>query len=53
MRKAFVGALGKIHAVLDDRQRERLADMIEGEGFHRGFARGDDGPRSPWGGAWA
>lgn len=54
MRKEFVGALGKIHAVLDDRQRERLADMIEGEGFYRSFARGEDGPRSPWDrGAWA
>lgn len=29
MRKASVGALGKVHAVLDDRQRERLADLIE------------------------
>ena len=51
MRKSFVGALGKIHAVLDDRQRERLADLIEGEGFYRGFARGGEG--RPWGGAWA
>ncbi|HTN91298.1 Spy/CpxP family protein refolding chaperone [Sorangium sp. So ce136] len=29
LRKASVGALGKVHAVLDDRQREQLADLIE------------------------
>jgi hypothetical protein len=29
MRKAAVGAVGKIHAVLEDGQRERLADLIE------------------------
>lgn len=29
MRKAAVGAIGKIHAVLDDSQRERFADLIE------------------------
>ncbi|KYF61162.1 Spy/CpxP family protein refolding chaperone [Sorangium cellulosum] len=29
LRRASVGALGKIHAVLDDRQREQLADLIE------------------------
>ncbi|WP_437817390.1 periplasmic heavy metal sensor [Sorangium sp. So ce1078] len=29
MRKAAVGALGQVHAVLEDRQREQLADLIE------------------------
>lgn len=29
LRKAAVGALGKVHAVLEDRQREQLADLIE------------------------
>jgi Spy/CpxP family protein refolding chaperone len=29
MRRASVGAIGKVHAVLEDRQRERLADLIE------------------------
>ncbi|MGF1469753.1 MAG: Spy/CpxP family protein refolding chaperone [Sandaracinaceae bacterium] len=30
VRKAFVGMLGRIHAVLDDEQRRRLGAMIEG-----------------------
>ncbi|WP_437679900.1 Spy/CpxP family protein refolding chaperone [Sorangium sp. So ce131] len=29
LRKAAVGALGKVHAVLEDRQREELADLVE------------------------
>jgi Heavy-metal resistance len=29
MRKDMVGVLGKVHAVLDDRQREILAEIIE------------------------
>lgn len=29
LRKAFVGALANVHDVLDERQRRRLADMIE------------------------
>jgi len=29
LRKAFVGALSNIHDVLDERQRRRLADLIE------------------------
>jgi len=37
-RKAAVGALAKIHAILDDRQRERLAEFFE------------HGPRRSWGG---
>ncbi|MCK6590700.1 MAG: periplasmic heavy metal sensor [Polyangiaceae bacterium] len=38
MRKAAVGAMAKIHAVLDERQRERLADIIEsGPPFFGGF----------------
>jgi len=51
MRKSVVGAIGKVHAVLDDRQRERLAEMIESGPFSRGRGRGR------WGGgsdrAWA
>jgi hypothetical protein len=36
MRKAAMGALGKVHEVLDERQRARLADLIEhGPGFFR------------------
>jgi len=38
LRKAVVGALAKVHAVLDDRQRARLADWLE------------SGPRRDWGG---
>lgn len=30
LRKAFVGAIAKVHAVLDEKQRERLAELIEG-----------------------
>jgi uncharacterized membrane protein len=45
MRKAFVGALGRVHAVLDDTQRERLASMLE-----RGRPFGGR-PRGPF--AWA
>lgn len=29
MRKAAVGALGKVHEALDERQRARLADLLE------------------------
>ena len=37
MRKAAVGAIAKVHDALDDKQRERLADLIEsGPGFFRG-----------------
>jgi Spy/CpxP family protein refolding chaperone len=45
MRKDAVGALGKVHAVLDDRQREILAQLIA-----RGpFGGGRGGPfRSAW-----
>jgi hypothetical protein len=45
LRKAFVGATAKIHDALDERQRARLADLIEsgprfgGGGFGRGFYR--------------
>jgi hypothetical protein len=36
MRKAVMGALGKVHVILDDSQRARLADLIEnGPGFFR------------------
>jgi hypothetical protein len=38
LRKAAVGSLAKIHAVLDDKQRERLASFFE------------SGARGSWGG---
>jgi len=45
MRKDAVGVIAKVHAVLDDRQREQLAEMIErgpfGGGRHGGY-------RSAW-----
>jgi uncharacterized membrane protein len=41
LRGDLAGALGRIHAVLDPEQRERLADLIE-----RGAGRG------PWGGPY-
>ncbi|WP_240807468.1 Spy/CpxP family protein refolding chaperone [Polyangium spumosum] len=38
MRKATVGSMAKVHEVLDERQRARLADLIEqGPGFWGGF----------------
>jgi hypothetical protein len=54
IRKAFVGALGKIHAVLDDRQRERLADLIEAGpgGFYRDLGHHHH-HHGPWGDAAA
>jgi hypothetical protein len=36
LRGDVTGALGRIHAVLEPAQRERLADLIE-RGLHRGF----------------
>ncbi len=36
LRGDLTGALGRIHAVLEPAQRERLADLIE-RGLHRGF----------------
>ncbi len=36
-RKSVMGALGKVHDVLDEKQRERLADLIDrGPSFFRG-----------------
>jgi uncharacterized membrane protein len=36
MRRAVTGALAKVHVVLDEKQRNQLADMIEnGPGFFR------------------
>lgn len=48
VRKAFVGALAKVNEALDEDQRKKLADMMEG-----GFGRfgGFGGPYR--GGAWA
>lgn len=40
MRKAVMGALGKVHAALDERQRARLAELIE------------QGPRAFFRGGW-
>ncbi|HTM22142.1 MAG TPA: periplasmic heavy metal sensor [Kofleriaceae bacterium] len=36
LRNEVVGALGRVHAVLEPGQRERLADLIE-SGLRRGF----------------
>ncbi|HVR60464.1 MAG TPA: hypothetical protein VMU50_01120 [Polyangia bacterium] len=45
LRKAFVGATAKVHEALDERQRARLADLIEsGPRVGRGFYR----PRWSW-----
>jgi uncharacterized membrane protein len=42
VREAFASALKRVHAVLDDRQRERLAELLEkGPPFARG-------PRHPY-----
>jgi uncharacterized membrane protein len=40
LRGDLAGALGRIHAILDPVQRERLADMLE------------SGPSRPWGGPY-
>ena len=40
LRGDLAGALGRIHAVLDPEQRERLADLLE------------SGPGRPWGGPY-
>ncbi len=49
LRKAFVGTTAKMHDALDERQRARLADLIEsGPGrFCGGWGRGGF-DRSPW-----
>lgn len=39
MRKAAMGAIGKVHAILEPKQRERFAEIIEG-----GLSRGSGGP---------
>jgi uncharacterized membrane protein len=46
LRAALTGALERIHAALDDRQRERLAAMIDRRGWrnHDSGARPDAGP---------
>ena len=43
LRKAFVGAGARIHEALDERQRARLADLIEKgpRWFGRSWARRD------------
>jgi hypothetical protein len=48
LRRAFVGVTAKVHDALDEKQRARLADLIEsGRGFFRG--RGGGGPyRRAW-----
>lgn len=47
MRKAVMGAIAKVHAALDERQRARLATLIE-EGPRAFFRGGSNGPRGPW-----
>jgi hypothetical protein len=47
MRKDMVGVLGKVHVVLDDRQREIFAQLIERGPFAGGFRGG------PFRSAWA
>lgn len=37
LRKAAVAALGKVHEALDSRQRQALAEMIEGGMGHYGY----------------
>ena len=46
MRKDVVGAVGKVHAVLDERQRDTLAQLIERGPFGGGFGGGPF--RRPW-----
>lgn len=43
LRKAAMESLAKVHEVLDDRQRARLAELIEA-----GFARRWQGPYRSW-----
>jgi hypothetical protein len=55
LRKAFVGAGAKVHDALDERQRARLADLIEsgpGGGGGGGGAGGGWGGRGGWGRRW-
>jgi hypothetical protein len=41
VRKSAVGAIAKVHDALDERQRQRLADLIEsGPGFGRRWSGG-------------
>ena len=51
MRKDLVGAIAKVHAVLDDRQRDTLAQLIERGPFAGGFPGGFQG--GPFRRAWA
>jgi hypothetical protein len=53
LRKAFVGAGAKVHDALDERQRARLADLIEQGpwGWRRGGGGGWGG-RGGWGRRW-
>jgi len=39
LRRELVGGLGKVHAVLDERQRVRLAELLEGGMFGGRWAR--------------
>jgi Spy/CpxP family protein refolding chaperone len=51
MRRAFVGAMAKVHEALDERQRGVLADLVEAGPF--GFARAFGGFGGPYrGGPW-
>ena len=50
MRKAVMGAIGKVHAVLEPKQRERFAELIESGGLFRGFGGfgGHERGAGPW-----
>ena len=50
MRRAAVGAVARVHAVLDDRQRERLAELLEHGPWAggRGEGRRHEGPYRSW-----
>lgn len=52
MRKEVVGAIAKVHAVLDDKQRDALAQLIERGPFAGGFGGGGFGG-GPFRRAWA
>jgi Spy/CpxP family protein refolding chaperone len=51
MKDAFASALRRIHAVLDPKQRERLAELVSKGIFGRG-GRGGRGGGAPWAGPY-
>lgn len=44
VRGAFLDALRNIHAILDDKQREQLADLLDKGWWRRGHGGGGGGP---------